>query len=151
GVTLHAAGGAEEQQRALYLVPAQRLVLASRKAIDRCVHEGQRELELRDRAPKHVEGDRPAAPYLREDSGEELAVGRRRVQPAEYLGSDRVVVAGEIEAGRLRALRRTRSCCRRRPSTSSRRAPRRRRPGTTASATRRTSRSPIASTASWPS
>jgi hypothetical protein len=100
---LHAAGVAEEEQGALFLIVREGAPISPRVPIHGPIREHQAEDELRDRLAHVVERD-PAIPHLREHPGEELAVERDVVQATEHFRPDVVVAAGEVETRHLDAL-----------------------------------------------
>src|SRR3954466_3509828 len=74
GVALRAAGPPEEQERAALLGVVERPVGAARVAVDRCIRERERELELGYRPREHLEVDRRPVADAREDLAEEPTV-----------------------------------------------------------------------------
>ena len=100
-----AAGPAEEKHRASLLRRRQRLVYAERITIDRRISVDLRELELGDRTAEIVEGDWRARLHMSKHAREELPIVLARVEAAQDLVPNVVIVTGEVEAGGLDPLR----------------------------------------------
>jgi hypothetical protein len=104
-VARHAPGAAEEQHGAPLLGRAHGVALPAREAVERRVGVGLRELELGEGAAHVLERERRARAHVGERAAEPLAVLGHGVEPPQHLGAQRVVVAGDVEAGGLGALR----------------------------------------------
>src|SRR5205823_75688 len=96
-----AAGPAEEEHRASLLRRRQRLVDATRITIDRRISVDLRELELGDRTAEIVEGDWRARLHMSKHAREELPIVLARVEAAQDLVPNVVIVTGEVEPGGL--------------------------------------------------
>src|SRR5262249_40875149 len=92
GMALHAAGLAEEEQRAALFAGAHRVPSATRELIDRRIGKDERELELGDGLAEHDEVDRRSRGDLRKDPRKAIAVRKRHgIQVLERLGANRLV------------------------------------------------------------
>jgi hypothetical protein len=103
-VAPRATGPPEEEERAALLGAVERPARAARVAVDRCIHERERELELGYRAREHLKVDRRPVADAWEDFAEELTVAGNGVHAPSDLRTDRVVVSREGEARHLGAL-----------------------------------------------
>jgi hypothetical protein len=81
-------------------------LLSACEPVDRRVRIRERELELGDRARELIKSDRGALAHLWEDPPKQPPVLGNSVESPYHLGANRIVVAGEVEAGYLGALRR---------------------------------------------
>src|SRR6266705_4280497 len=97
-MTGYAVRRAKEKQSASFLVIGQRVLLASRKPVNRCISKNQRKLELGNRFSKHVIGDWVSCFHFREDLAEKFSVLFHSVNASDHFIPNVEVVARKNEA-----------------------------------------------------
>ena len=103
-VTLGTPGRPKEQQRAFFLFVRERVLLSSRKSVDRGIREDKCEFKLCNSETKLIKVNRVAGFDGRKQLTESFSVFRHTIDSPQYLIADGVVITGETEASHFHSL-----------------------------------------------
>src|SRR2546426_2259705 len=97
-MTGYAVCRAKKKQSSSFLVISQRVLLAARKPVKRCISKNQRELELGNGFGKHVIGDRISRFHFWENLAEKFSVLPDSVDASDHFVPNSEVVTRKNEA-----------------------------------------------------
>src|SRR5207244_13610353 len=92
-VTLNTTSASTEEQRALFLICCERILLTARVPIYRGICEYQAKLKFRDRFSEHIKIDRRSVLYFEENFTKEFSLRGHGIQAVEHFSTNGKIVS----------------------------------------------------------